>query len=141
MPFLSQKQSRWAFANKDKLKGKLDPKEWASKTDYDKLPEQVKKSQDYSLPSDIKPVGSYESLKKTMNENMARHASAQGNTQPAPGQQPTIPASPTPPPEKLFQVDTNIPKVTPTLPIDPMVATQSKMASALAYLLYANKLK
>lgn len=142
MPYKSLKQMKFFNANRKRLEAQgVDVDEWNASTKGKKLPEQVKKSQDYSLPSDIKPAGSYESLKKTMSENMARHDSMAGNTQPAPGQ-----LSVTPPPapqsvDKLFQVDSNVPKVTPTLPIDPMVATQSKMASVLAYLLYANKLK
>ena len=39
MPFLSKKQSKWAFAN-----GEPWATEWANKTDYSKLPEKKSKN-------------------------------------------------------------------------------------------------
>jgi len=38
MPFKSKKQSEWMFQNKPEM-----AKEWASKTDYSKLPEKAPK--------------------------------------------------------------------------------------------------
>jgi hypothetical protein len=43
MPFVSKKQERWAFSNKKKLAKKgFDVEEWAKKTTYKELPEEIR---------------------------------------------------------------------------------------------------
>jgi hypothetical protein len=69
LPYKSEKQRKFFNANREKLEAQgVDVDEWNASTKGKKLP---KTAQDSfvpgQLPPDIKPVGSYESLKAKMD--------------------------------------------------------------------------